>query len=240
MDYLFLDRHLAPEDPSLISEKALITAGTTVCFSQIDEVEITPEIPERIRGHLTLGTLNNPYKITRTTLKRWARVLLKLPSAQFLFVRQEFQSYRLRQNIVAEFERYDIRRNRVHFFNNRLANRHYLDCYNEIDFTLDTYPVTGGTTTTDSLWMGVPVVGLKGPNVHQRVCSAILHHAGHPEWVAHSDDEFVQIALNLAADQESRIALRQTLRSELKSSLLCNTKQFADDFGAAMDSLRAC
>ena len=240
MDYLFLDRHLAPKDPTLIREKALISAGTTVCFSQIDEVPITPEIPERIRGHLTLGTLNNSYKITRSTLGRWARILQKLPTAHFLFVRREFQSYWLRQNILAEFERHDIKQERIHFFNNRLARRHYLDCYNEIDFTLDTFPVTGGTTTTDALWMGVPVVGLEGPNVHQRVCSAILHHAGHPEWIAHSDDEFVQIALDLAADQEGRVALRQSLRDELKSSLLCNARQFANDFAAAMESLRGC
>ena len=238
IDYLFLDRYLMPADPSLIREKPLISPGTTVCFSQIDEVPITPEIPELVRGHLTLGTLNNSYKLTRATIARWCRVLQALPSAQFLFVRREFQSYILRANLLAEFERNGISSERIHFFNNRLAGRHYLDCYNEIDFTLDTFPVTGGTTTTDALWMGVPVVGLEGPNVHQRVCSAILHHAGHPEWIARSDDEFLQIALDLAADQERRIALRQSLRDELKASLLCNTRQFAADFAATMESLR--
>ena len=238
MDYLFLDRYLTPADPSLIREQPLISPGTTVCFSQIDEVPITPVIPELERGHLTLGTLNNSYKLTRSTIARWCRVLQALPNAQFLFVRREFQSYILRANLLAEFERNGISSERIHFFNNRLAGRHYLDCYNEIDFTLDTFPVTGGTTTTDALWMGVPVVGLEGPNVHQRVCSAILHHAGHSEWISRSDDEFVQIALDLAADQEKRIALRQSLRDKLKASLLCNTRQFATDFAATMESLR--
>lgn len=238
MDYLFLDRYLAPADPSLIREQPLISCGTTVCFSQIDAVSITPVIPELVRGHLTLGTLNNSYKLTRATIARWSRVLQALPTAQFLFVRREFQSYLLRENILAEFEANAIARERIHFFNNRLASRHYLDCYNELDFTLDTFPVTGGTTTTDALWMGVPVVGLEGPNVHQRVCSAILHHAGHPEWIATNDDEFVQIALDLAANQARRIALRQSLRAELQASLLCNTEQFAADFAAAMDTLR--
>lgn len=238
MDYLFLDRHLAPDDPSLIREQPLISPGTTVCFSQIDPVPITPVIPELVHGHLTLGTLNNSYKLTRATIARWSRVLQALPTAQFLFVRREFQSYYLRSNLIAEFERNGISGERIHFFNNRLAGRHYLDCYNELDFTLDTFPVTGGTTTTDALWMGVPVVGLEGPNVHQRVCSAILHHAGHPEWIARTDDEFVQIALDLAADQQRRTDLRQSLRSELQASLLCNTQQFAADFAAAMESLR--
>jgi predicted O-linked N-acetylglucosamine transferase (SPINDLY family) len=215
MDYLFLDRHLVPADPSLIREQPLISPGTTVCFSQIDEVPITPDIPELVRGHLTVGTLNNSYKLTRSTIARWARVLQALPTAQFLFVRREFQSYWLRDNVLNEFSRNGIARERIHFFNNRLAGRHYLDCYNEIDFTLDTFPVTGGTTTTDALWMGVPVVALQGENVHQRVCSAILHHAGHPEWIATNDDQFMQIALDLAADQPRRIQLRQALREEL-------------------------
>jgi protein O-GlcNAc transferase len=238
MDYLFLDRYLAPSDPAMIREKALISPGTTVCFSDMPEIPITPIIPELVRGCLTLGTLNNSYKITRRTMQRWSQVLQALPDSQFLFVRREFESYHLRANILAEFKQLGIASERIHFLNNRRANRHYLDCYNELDFTLDTFPVTGGTTTTDALWMGVPVVALEGPNVHQRVCSAILHHAGHPEWIAQTDDQFVQIALDLAADQEKRLALRHSLRNELKASRLCNTKQFADDFAAALESLR--
>ena len=240
MDYLLLDRYLAPARAELIREQALISPGTTVCFSDIPEIPITPTIPELQRGFLTLGTLNNSYKITRQTMQRWARVLQALPDAHFLFVRREFESFHLRANILEEFNRLGIDQERIHFLNNRRANRHYLDCYNEIDFTLDTFPVTGGTTTTDALWMGVPVVALQGENVHQRVCSAILHHAGHPEWIATDDDRFVQIALDLAADQPRRIQLRQALREELKASRLCNTRQFAADFAATMNSLRLC
>lgn len=126
MDYLFLDRYLTPADPSLISEQPLISRGTTVCFSQIDEVPITPIIPELKRGYLTIGTLNNSYKITRSTLARWACVMKSFPTSRFLFVRREFQSYWLRENILMEFEHNEIERSRIHFFNNRLAGRHYL------------------------------------------------------------------------------------------------------------------
>lgn len=238
MDYLFLDRYLAPSDPAMIREKVLISPGTTVCFSDIPEIPITPIIPELVRGYLTLGTLNNSYKITRRTMQRWSQVLKALPGAQFLFVRREFESFHLRANILSEFKQLGVATERIHFFNNRRVNRHYLDCYNELDFTLDTFPVTGGTTTTDALWMGVPVVALEGPNIHQRVCSAILHHAGHSEWIAKTDEEFVQIALQLALNQPQRVALRQSLRDELKQSLLCNTKQFVNDFASSMENLR--
>ena len=152
--------------------------------------------------------------MTRKTIQRWASVLSELPNSHFLFVRREFESYILRQNIINEFEQEGIDRERIHFYNNRKENRHYLDCYNEIDITLDTFPVTGGTTTTDALWMGVPVVGLQGPNIHQRVCSAILHHAGHPEWIAQTNEEFKPP--HSAKDQALRINLRQSLRDEIK------------------------
>lgn len=238
MDYIFLDRFLEPSDQSHIREKALICPGTTVCFSDIPEIPITLNIPEIVRGYLTLGTLNNSYKITRNTIKRWADVMKELPESKFLFVRREFESFYLRNNIKKEFELNDINSNRIYFFNNAKANRHYLDCYNEIDMSLDTFPVTGGTTTTDALWMGVPVVALEGSNIHQKVCSTILHHAGHPEWIATTDQEFKKIAIDLAMNQSYRIQLRKTLRSEIKCSLLFDSEQFAKDFASTMEGLK--
>lgn len=238
MDYLFLDKYLSPINRELISENVLMTNGTTVCFTGLMEVPITKSIPEEKRGYITLGTLNNSYKITRSTVSRWSRVMQKLPNAKFLFIRREFESYFLRENILQAFESNKISRNRIYFYNNRKDGRHYLDCYNELDITLDTFPVTGGTTTTDALWMGVPVVGLEGENIHQRVCSAILHHAGHPEWIARTDDEFVDIAINLANDRDLRINLRKSLREQIKNSKLCNSEQFANDFKEAINKLR--
>ena len=230
MDYLLVDKYLAPENTSSISEKLLVTAGSTVCFAGIDEVPITDTIPEVKRGYITFGSLNNSYKITRETIKRWSSVLGHLPMSKFLFVRREFQSYYLRKNILEEFAKNGIENERIFFYNNRLENRHYLDCYNEIDITLDTYPVTGGTTTTDALWMGVPVIALEGPHIHQRVCSAILNHAGHTEWIARTNTEFQNKAIALAKNQEIRIQLRRTLREEIKNSSLCDPKNFAQNF----------
>ena len=235
MDYIFLDKYLTPPNKELITEQPLVTEGTTVCFTDLDEIPITPLIPQDTRGFLTLGTLNNPYKINGQTLDIWSRILGDLPDSRFLFVRREFESFTLRQNIIKEFERRGIRGERIYFYNNRRENRHYLDTYNEIDMTLDTFPVTGGTTTTDALWMGVPVIGLEGNNIHQRVSSSILHHAGHSEWVAKSPDEFVDIGVSVGKDIEQRRLLRHALRKQLKNSTLCRPKQFAKDFARAME-----
>ena len=239
-DYLFVDRFLAPVDRKLVREDLLVTTGTSVCFPLPESVPVTSRLPEEVRGHITYGTLNNPYKLTRRTVSRWSAVMKADASSRMLFVRREFDSFFLRQNILRAFEEESVDPERIYFYNNSLGERSYLDCYNEIDISLDTYPVTGGTTTTDALWMGVPVVTLEGPNIHQRVCSAILRHACCEEWIARTDDEFIEIAIGLASDRMLRKYLRRILRERVANSLLCDEQRFAQDFGDALLGLYGC
>jgi len=236
LDYIFVDKYLKP-DAQTIHEKCLVTEGTTVCFSSLPDIPITSLLPVEKRGYITFGTLNNSYKITRAQLAVWAEVMNLSPDSHFLFVRREFESYFLRQNILREFNRHGIASSRIHFYNNRRVSRHYLDCYNEIDLCLDTFPVTGGTTTTDALWMGVPVVAREGFAVHQRVCSSILRHLGRDQWIAQSNQEFVRIAARIASDVSYLKNQRLRLRDHLKSSVLCNSQQFASDFANAIYSI---
>ena len=233
IDYLFVDKYLKP-DVSTMNEKCLVTEGTTVCFDPSLEIPITPILPVEKRGFITFGSLNNSYKITRKQLRNWAIIMDQCPDSCFLFVRREFESYYLRENILREFFVNGIDRSRIYFFNNRKANRHYLDCYNEIDLSLDTYPVTGGTTTTDALWMGVPVVALEGPAIHQRVCSSILRHINREDWIGKSDEEFIEIAITLTRNISYLKNQRKILRSVVKESVLCDTEQFVQDFTNAI------
>lgn len=236
IDYIFVDKFLKPSD-STINEKCLVTQGTTVCFGSSSDISITSTLPMEKRGFITFGSLNNSYKITRKQLEVWAKIMSSCPKSCFLFVRREFESYYLRENICTEFLRHGIDPRRIHFFNNRKASRHFLDCYNEMDLSLDTYPVTGGTTTIDALWMGVPVVAREGIALHQRVCSSILRHLGREGWIAHTDTEFIDIAVRMANDVAYLKKQRLILRDDLKMSVLCNTQQFASDFASAIEEL---
>lgn len=236
MDYLFLDKYSSPTDQSLISEQVLLTNGCWICTDPLEEIQITKDLPLQKRGYITFGSLNNPYKLTRDTLRRWAQTMAGVENSRLLLIRREYSSYYLRINIIAIFESFGIAGNRINFMDNQKANRHYLDCYNEIDITLDTYPVTGGTTTLDSIWMGVPVVTLEGDSVHQRVSSAILKHAGHSEMVATSGSEFVALGKELALNPIYLKKMRNSLRDETKNSLLLDGESFTREFKAAIDA----
>jgi predicted O-linked N-acetylglucosamine transferase (SPINDLY family) len=101
-----------------------------------------------------------------------------------------------------------------------------------VDIALDTFPYAGGTTTCDALWMGVPVVTLAGATAVGRGGVSLLTNLGLQEWIAHSVDEYVAIALKMAGDETKLAELRAGLRDRMRSSAIMNGPQFARDMEA--------
>lgn len=234
IDYLFVDRYLRPASNDLVSERLLITEGSSICFGRGEEVKISEDLPSERNGFIVFGSLNNPYKITRKTVALWVKAMKANPMSHLLLVRAEYESLMLRNNLLKEFAVQGISPKRIVFANNHRSSRHYLDCYNDIDISLDTFPLTGGTTTTDALWMGVPVVSLVGCNIHQRISYSILSHAGLQDLTSETEEGYVEIVSRLAADLTRRKYLRSHLRKTLINSALCNERSFVDNFVDAM------
>ena len=237
LDYLLLDQHLAPVDLDYLTEKPLIMKGSSICFGSQPEIPIHKEIPFDRNKHITFGSLNNSYKITRKVVDTWASVMGQVPNSKMHFYRREFDSELLKKNLAHAFEQRGIAPERLQMQNNYRHGRHHLDCYNDIDLSMDTFPAVGGTTTCDALWMGVPVIALQGLNIHQRVCSAILTNLGCPELIAQSHEEFVEIAAQLALDTERLRSYRQNLRKKMRSSVLCDRQAFGKNFSEAILAL---
>jgi predicted O-linked N-acetylglucosamine transferase (SPINDLY family) len=95
-----------------------------------------------------------------------------------------------------------------------------------VDIALDTYPYNGATTSLDALWMGVPVVGLKGDRGIARGTYSILRSLGATDLIAQSPDEYVTLNERLANDRSWRMQLRRTLRSRLAASPLMDAQAF--------------
>src|SRR6185295_2708913 len=108
-------------------------------------------------------------------LSAWARVVAAVPGSRFLFVRPEGGSKSFRSNILAYFEAEGVAADRVIFEAVRGA---HIPHYNRIDIALDTFPQTGGTTTCEAAWMGVPTVTLIGSAIFERMSYSVLTNAG--------------------------------------------------------------
>jgi predicted O-linked N-acetylglucosamine transferase (SPINDLY family) len=100
--------------------------------------------------------------------------------------------------------------------------------YGRIDLALDTYPYNGGLTTCEALWMGVPVVTCPGETFASRHSLSHLSNVGLAETIARDLDEYVEVAVSLAADLPRLAAIRNGLRDRMTVSPLCDGKRFAN------------
>jgi protein O-GlcNAc transferase len=230
IDYFICDPYSAPTDPALMIEKPLMMPHTWLALGRAvfsDDQPIADGLPEERNGFLTFGTANNPHKYSRAVLGAWARVMGAVPGSKFMFVRPEGATATFRRNVLAEFAAHGIAEDRIVF--HAVRGKH-MPFYNEIDITLDPFPLTGGTTTTEALWMGVPVVSLRGEAFFERLSYSILSNAGVGDLVGTDLDEYQAIALKLAGDRERRRDLRLTLRDRIRQSALGRTDEFGRDF----------
>jgi predicted O-linked N-acetylglucosamine transferase (SPINDLY family) len=152
-----------------------------------------------------------------------------VPGSRFLIVRPEAGVTAFREAMARAFERHDIEAGRLAYVAVRGTHMRY---YNDIDIALDTLPQTGGTTTCECLWMGVPTVSLVGPALFERLSFTNLVNAGLADLAVASPDAYVAAAVALAADVTRRRALRRDLRETIRRSPLGDTKGWVRDFEA--------
>ena len=105
----------------------------------------------------------------------------------------------------------------------------YLREYDDVDIALDTFPYTGGVTTCEALFMGVPVISLYGDRHGTRFGYSILKNIGLDELAVNSYDDYIKIAVALASDKELLKILRKNLRGMMKKSPLMDSKIYIRD-----------
>lgn len=229
-DYVLVDPYLRPEGEGGMTESPLSMPETAYCFDAGEDVEIELPMPFERNGFVTFGTLGNPYKFTPEAVAAWAKAMRATPGSRFLVVRPGAKSPVFVRNLCAAFAANGIEADRMYFVDNSEVDVTHYSFYNEIDICLDSFPLTGGTTTCDALWMGAPVVSLRGPNLYERISYTILRQMGLDELCAGTVDEFVEIAADLARDGDRLRRYRETLRPRMLESPLCLDEKFVRDF----------
>jgi protein O-GlcNAc transferase len=227
--HILVDPYLKPPDPRLLLERPFEMPSSWVSLGPLgfSDFPITSGLPEDRSGQLTFGTMNNPYKYSPEAIALWARVLLRVPGSRFLMVRPEAGVAMFRDGMARAFARHGIAPERLVYA--AIRGKHMAH-YNDIDIALDTLPQTGGTTTCECLWMGVPTVSLVGPAFFERLSFSNLVNAGLRGLAVDTPDAYVEAAVTLAADRERRRALRLDLRQTIRRSPLGDTRRWVRDF----------
>ena len=229
MDYRISDPWLDPPDQDINYTERTIRIPTYWCYQPFDNPPDVSPLPSAANGYITFGCLNNFAKVTVPTLELWADVLRRVDRSHLVILAKPGEH---RQRTVQALVDRGIDAQRISFVG-MLPHSEYLKQYHRIDIVLDTVPYNGHTTTLDALYMGVPVVTLRGPTAVGRGGVSILSQLGLPELIAQSPAEYASIAESLAAAGSRLSALRSDLRRRISESTLMNARQFTDSMEAA-------
>jgi predicted O-linked N-acetylglucosamine transferase (SPINDLY family) len=185
--------------------------------------------PIRANGYPTFGSANHPSKFSKRTFALWAAALRAVPAARLrLKSGTRYDESSMRETIERRFAELGIAAERIVFDRGDLGLAAHLEFYGRIDVSLDTTPFNGATTTFESLWMGVPVVALRGRTIMSRWASAVLARIGRAGWAADDEAGFARIAAELAAGAAGQD--REALRARVAGSSLCDPAGHARDY----------
>jgi len=181
-------------------------------------------------GTVWLGSFNNLSKLTPATLALWARVLRAMPEGRLLLKTKELADETNRRRILESFASQGIAANRIELQDTGITPgwTSHMAYYDRLDIALDPVGgVGGGTTTCDALWMAVPIITLRGDRMASCMTASMVHAIGQPEWVALSEDEYLDKIVALARDVDLRTRLRSGQRTRMAQSPLCDSPGLA-------------
>ncbi len=226
MDYLIGDRFVTPaEDDRFYREAVYRLPGSYLCFNPPAVPIETAPLPSLQGAPITFGSCNSLYKLTEHVLDLWASILLAVPGSRLLLKNYHLTKPVFADQIIGRLAQSGVGEERL-LLSDAAPRDEILVTYNQIDIALDPFPYGGGTTTAEALWMGVPVITWRGDRFVGRVSESILTTAGVSEFVATSAEDYVDKAVNLAADLPRLAALRAGLRDRVVQSPLCDAARF--------------
>lgn len=222
-DYFLSDVYCDPaENDRLFSEKLLRLPHSHLCFTPSERFRDF-ERSYQVHNPIVFGSFNNFAKITDEMLLAWKEILGRVSGSRLLL-----------KNVIPSkgpMERMKKRAISLGFqecqLDLRPATPDYLKDYMDVDIVLDTHPYPGGGTTCEALYMGVPVVNLRGTRHGARFGYSLLKNMGLEELSASSLAEYIDLAVGLAEDKETLEALHASLREMMKKSPVMNARQYA-------------
>ncbi len=237
IDYLVADPWSVPPNADAhFTEQIWRLPETRLTFTApTSQVDVSP-LPALQNGHITFGCFNNLSKMTNQVVALWARMLHEIPDSRLFLKSLQLDADTARKEVIERFAIQGISADRLQL-EGYTSRADYLTAYHRIDIALDPFPYTGGTTTAESLWMGVPVFTLAGDRMIGRQGVGLLMNSGLSEWVADSEEGYLRAALAHARDIQRLAALRAGLRTQVLTSPLFDGKRLAIHLEAALRAM---
>lgn len=231
IDYVISDRFvLPPELEPFFTEKPLHMPHT---FQINDRQRSIGPRPTRQACALPADgfvfcCFNNNFKFNPEFFGAWMRILKRVPGSVLWMVADNLQ---VRENLHEYADQAGVARERLHFAG-RVPPAEYLARYQVADLFLDTSPFNGGTTASDALWAGLPVLTCSGRTFSSRMAGSLLRAVDLPELITYNLDEYEDKAVALGHDRAQTDAIKRQLDQNRLTCALFDSQRFVRDLEA--------
>lgn len=236
IDYVLADRYVIPEESAgFFTERPLYMPE---CFQVNDRQRVIgPKSDRRHHGlpadAFVFCAFNHNHKFNPPLYEAWMRILRRTPGSLLWLLADNDQA---RNNLQRHAEAQGVAADRL-VFAPRVAPEEYLSRFQLADLFLDTLPFNGGTTASDALWAGLPVLTCSGRAFASRMAGSLLRTIGLPELITTRLSDYEERAVSLAAEPASLEGLRQRLSENRASSPLFDTPRFVRALDDLLESV---
>ncbi|MFP4087844.1 MAG: tetratricopeptide repeat protein, partial [Desulfobacteraceae bacterium] len=239
IDYRITDAVADPpgESEAWHTERLLRLPNGFLCYEAPEEASPVASPPMIRNGHVTFGSFNTLPKLNSQVIETWATLLRSVPTARLVVKCRQLGDADTCQRMRDQFASLGVPAHRIRLMPKVEGTKGHLAMYHEVDIGLDPFPYNGTTTTCEALWMGVPVVTLRGDRHSGRVGASILSGLGLKELIAEDQADYVERAALLASDREHLTHLCRTLRERMMASPLCDGWGFSRSFAGVLSKI---
>ncbi len=229
MDFLLADRfHVRPGEEAWYSERVLRMPHDYACYGAPPDAPAVGPLPADSSGRITFGCFNNCTKYSPRMMEAWAKILDRVPHSRLLLKAGPLDDAGVRRRWHEWFAARGLGEERI-LLEGWSPQAELLACYSRVDIGLDTQPYSGGLTTCEALWMGVPVVTFPGKTFAGRHSTSHMTNAGYEPFVAADLAGYIELAVGWAQKADELARLRGEMRARVAKSPLCDAPQFARD-----------
>jgi protein O-GlcNAc transferase len=234
MDWFLTDCWETPPGfESLYSERLLALPDGYVCYSPPPYAPDVVTLPAMSNGYITFGCFNNLAKMTPRVIATWSAILDRVADARLVLKTYQFDDRPTVDLVLAAFASHAIDTARIEL-RGYSGHRAFMAQYGDVDIVLDPFPYSGGLTTCEALWMGVPTITLAGEIFASRHSTSHLSNVGLADWVTDSVGDYIEMAVSRAGNIPALAELRKGLRERVRLSPLCDAPRFGRNLGAAL------
>lgn len=234
IDWFISDRWETPPGfEPFYSERLLRLDDGYVCYLPPSYAPEVSPLPALDNGSVTFGCFNNLTKFTDETLSCWSMLLQAVPHSRLILRCPQLSEASVVARLQTRCADAGIDLARLEFLG-RAPHRDFLLGYQDIDIALDPFPYSGGLTTCEALYMGVPVITRAGEIFAARHSVSHLANVGLDQWIAADIPDYIDKAIRFVADLPALAALRAGLRDRMLASPLCDAPRFGRSLGAGL------